>query len=491
MNINELSIKLAYEKLRAGEISSYELTKSCLDRIENIDHKLNAFLAVFRDDALKQAKEIDEKISKNEDLNYLAGIPVAIKDVILMKGKKNTCGSKILENYVASYDATVIKKLKEAGAIIIGKTNCDEFAMGSSTENSAFGSVKNPYDLERVPGGSSGGSAAAVASDQCIYALGSDTGGSIRQPAAYCNIVGLKPTYGRVSRYGLSAMASSLDQIGPFTKTAEDAAWVFSVLAGTDENDSTCMTEAAPEFFNNIYPGVKGRKIGIIKQGFGEGINENVKKQILKEMEKFEKLGAKVSEVEIPHLEYSLPVYYIIMPSEVSSNLARFDGIRYGFSQVKHAPQDVKDLLDVYMKSRAKGMGDEVKRRIMIGTYALSSGYYDAYYKKAQKVRTIIINDFKKAFEKYDVLITPTAPDIAFKLGEKINDPLSMYLSDIMTVSANVAGLPAISIPSGFVNGMPIGMQIFGNYFDEKKLFETAISYELYNKWRDVKPKIN
>lgn len=491
MNINELSIKLAYEKLRDKQISSVELTQSCLNKIEKVDDKINSFISVFEEDALKQAKLVDEKISKNDQIDYLEGIPVAIKDIILIRDKKNTCGSKMLENYIAPYDATVIKKLKKAGSVIIGKTNCDEFAMGSSNESSAFGSVKNPYDLKRVSGGSSGGSAAAVASDECIYSLGSDTGGSIRLPAAYCNVVGLKPTYGRISRYGLSAMASSLDQIGPFAKTVEDAAWIFSSLAGADKKDSTCMTEAAPEFFDNIYPGVKDLKIGIIKQGFSEGINADVKKQVLVEINKFEKLGAKISEVEIPHLEYALPVYYIIMPSEVSSNLARYDGIRYGFSKTKDAPQDVKDLMDVYKKSRAQGFGDEVKRRIMIGTYALSSGYYDAYYKKAQKVRSIIINDFKQAFEKYDVLITPTAPSIAFKLGEKIDDPLSMYLNDILTVSANVAGLPAISIPCGFVNNMPIGMQIYGNYFDEKKIFETALSYEINSNWRDKKPKIN
>lgn len=490
MNSTNLTIKLAYEKLRSKEISAVELTKSYLARIKDIDENIGAYLEYFEDDALKQAKDSDERIANDSKSNYLDGIPMAVKDVILIQNKKNTCGSKILENYIASYDATAIKKLKKAGAVILGKTNCDEFAMGSSNENSAYGPVKNPYDLSRVPGGSSGGSAAAVSADECVYALGSDTGGSIRQPAAFCNIVGLKPTYGRVSRYGLSAMASSFDQIGTFTKTVEDAAWVFSMIAGTDKKDSTCITEAPPEFFNNIYPGVKGKKIGIIKQGFGEGINTDIKSQVMGEIDKLKKLGAQVSEIDMPNMQYALPVYYIIMPSEVSSNMARYDGVRYGFSKTKDDPQEVKDLIEVYMKSRAEGLGDEVKRRIMIGTYALSSGYYDAYYKKAQKVRSIIINDFKEAFKKFDVLITPTVPDIAFKLGEKVDDPLSMYLNDILTVSANVAGLPAMSVPCGFVDNMPVGMQIMANYFDEKEIFEVGLSYELNNNWRDIKPAI-
>ncbi len=468
--LNKLTITELSSKLRKKEISSTELVSACLNEIKKSDSKINAFLEVFEQDALKQAQEIDNK----KDLKPLEGIPIAIKDLILVKDKKNTCGSKILENYIASYDATVIKNLKEAGMIILGKTNCDEFAMGSSTETSAFKKTVNPLDQTRVPGGSSGGSAAAVAANFVPVALGSDTGGSVRQPAAFCGIYGLKPTYGRVSRFGLGALASSFDTIGPMARSAEDCAWVFSVIAGSDTKDATCSTDAAPELIHHTFPQIKGLKIGLPKESLGKGINEEIKEKFDQALQKLEKLGAKIEEISLPHSKYALAVYYILMPAEASANLARYDGVRYGFSA--HA----NSLIENYLETRSQGFGNEAKRRIILGTYTLSAGYYDAYYKKAQQVRTKVIEDYNKIFEKVDLLATPTTPTTAFKLGEKIDDPLAMYMGDILTVSANVAGVPAISIPCGFdKQKLPIGLQLTADHFEEMKLLQAAKAYEV------------
>lgn len=467
--LNKLNLTDLSAKLQRKEISSFQLVSDCLKEIKSKDHEIGAFLEVFEEDAIKQAKIIDKK----ENLGPLEGIPIAIKDVLLVKGKKNTCGSKILENYVASYDATAVQKLKDFGMIIIGKTNCDEFAMGSSTETSAFQKTKNPVNLEYVPGGSSGGSVASVSANFVPVSLGSDTGGSIRQPAAFCGVYGLKPTYGRVSRYGLSALASSFDCIGPFARSAEDCAWIFSAIAGNDPKDSTSSKLDTQELINQTFPVIKGLKIGLPKEYFGEGVNAEVKEKVELAIKKLEKLGAKVSEVSLPHSKYALAVYYILLPAEASANLARFDGVRYGFS----AKSD--DLLSNYLETRAQGFGDEVKRRIMLGTYTLSAGYFDAYYKKAQKVRTKVVEDYKKVFEKVDLLATPTTPTTAFKFGENSDDPVAMYMNDILTVSANVAGVPAISIPCGFDSKkLPIGLQLISSHFEETKLLQAAKAFE-------------
>lgn len=470
--MNNLTIVQVHKGLLEKKFSALELTKFFLNKIKKQDKKISAFITVTDDLALSQAKEVDKLISKGKKIPTLAGVPVAIKDNILVKGIKTTCASKILENYVAPYDATCIKKLKELGAVILGKTNLDEFAMGSSTEHSAFSPTKNPHDLTRVPGGSSGGSAAAVAADLCCYALGSDTGGSIRQPASFCGVVGLKPTYGAVSRYGLIAFASSLDQIGLIAKTAQDAQIVLDAISGKDEKDSTSVELRT----KNYELKMKGLKIGFPKEYFGVGFEKHINSNVIKATEeainKAKELGAKVEEISLPHTEYALPTYYIIMPSEASANLARYDGVKYGLSKSD------KDLLGVYLKTRAQGFGDEVKRRIMLGTYALSAGYYDAYYLKAQKVRTLIRHDFNEAFKKVDAIFTPTSPFTAFKIGEKIKDPISMYLSDIFTVSVNLVGLPAISVPNGFAEKLPVGLQIIGKPFEENKILEISKIYE-------------
>ena len=469
MSLNQLSIKQAHQGLIKKEFSAVELTEAVLSQIRKTDNKVHAYLFLTEELALSQAKRIDKKIANKEKIDWLAGLPLAIKDIILVEGVKCTAGSRILENYLSPYDATVIKKLKKAGAVIIGKTNLDEFAMGSSTENSAFGPTKNPYDLERVPGGSSGGSAAALAAEECIYALGSDTGGSVRQPASFCGVVGLKPTYGRVSRYGLIAFASSLDQIGLMAKTAEDAQMVFKAIGGQDEMDSTSLN---PRKVKPLASNIGDLKIGLPKEYFIKGIDPAVEKTVREAISQYEKMGAKITEVSLPHAEYALAVYYIIMPAEASSNLARYDGIKYGLSK------RVNHLLEGYLETRQLGFGDEVRRRIMLGTFTLSAGYYEAYYLKAQKVRTLIREDFAKAFEKVDVLMTPTAPTTAFKIGEKIDNPLSMYLSDIYTVSVNLAGLPAVSIPCGKKNKLPVGLQIIGRHFEEEKILKVAQMYE-------------
>ncbi|MBL7155361.1 MAG: Asp-tRNA(Asn)/Glu-tRNA(Gln) amidotransferase subunit GatA [Candidatus Portnoybacteria bacterium] len=477
MNLNKLTIKQAHQGLTKKEFSAVELTEAVLNQIKRRDKDIHAYLLLTEELALSQAKRIDKKIANKEKIGLLAGIPVAVKDIILVEGVRCTAGSKILENYIAPYDATIIKKLKQAGAIIVGKTNLDEFGMGSSTENSAFGPTKNPHDLERVPGGTSGGSAAALSADQCIYALGSDTAGSIRQPASFCGVVGLKPTYGRVSRYGLIAFASSLDQIGPMARKVEDVQIVFELIKGKDEMDSTSLNP--PDKIQNSkgpnHPKptkIQNLRIGLPKEYFIKGIDPEVEKIVKKAIAQYEKMGAKVMEVSLPHTEYALAAYYIIQPAEASANLARYDGIKYGLSK------EASDLLGVYLKTRQKGFGDEVRRRIMLGTYTLSAGYYEAYYLKAQKVRTLIKEDFIKAFEKVDVLMTPVAPTPAFKLGEKIDDPVAMYLSDIYTASLNLAGLPGISIPCGKVGKLPIGLQIISQQFDDEKIIKIAQEYE-------------
>jgi len=460
-----------HQSLIKKEFSALELCQKYLERIKKFDQKIKSFLTLSEDLAISQAKKIDEMISQGREIPILAGIPCAIKDIILIEGLKCTAGSKILENYVAPYDATVIKRLKENGAVILGKTNLDEFAMGSSTENSAFFKTKNPLDLKRVPGGSSGGSAAAVAADLCAFALGSDTGGSVRQPASFCGIVGLKPTYGAVSRYGLIAFASSLDQIGPMTKTVEDCEIVFDVIKGKDEMDSTSIELP----ITNYQSPINELKIGVPKEYFVEGIDLEVEKLIKEAIKEYEKRGVEIQEISLPHTRYALPTYYIIATSEASANLARYDGIKYGMSNVK---SQISNLLDVYLNTRGGGFGPEVKRRIMLGTFSLSAGYYEAYYKRAQKVRQKIFEDFEKAFKDVDAIFTPVSPTPAFKLGEKIDDPLKMYLSDVFTVSASLAGLPAISITCGKTKNLPVGLQIIGKPFSEKLIFEIAKIYD-------------
>jgi|LGVF01.1.fsa_nt_gb aspartyl-tRNA(Asn)/glutamyl-tRNA(Gln) amidotransferase subunit A len=473
MDYFNLTLHEVRDLLRSNKVTSVELVENVFQRIDKIESDLDSFLEVYKEEALEKAKVIDEKLKNGEELGDLAGIPIAIKDNMCTIGKCTTCGSKMLENFKPPYNATVIDKLEEAGAIIIGKTNMDEFAMGSSTENSAFKTSKNPWDFKRVPGGSSGGSAAAVASGEAFIALGSDTGGSIRQPASLCGIVGLKPTYGLVSRYGLIAYASSLDQIGPLSKDVEDTAIMLNVIAGHDKRDSTSSPNEKIDYKKSLINNVKGMKIGVPKEYFLEGVNEDVKKIIFNALEKLVELGAEYEEISLPYTKYALPTYYIIAPAECSSNLARFDGVRYGYRTDKFDGID-----DLYTKTRTEGFGEEVKRRIMVGTHSLSSGYYDAYYNRAMKVRTLIKNDFDKAFEKYDCIITPTAPDKAFLIGEKIDDPLAMYMSDICTVPVNIAGVPAISIPAGFIDSMPIGMQIIGKHFDEETILKVAYTFE-------------
>lgn len=482
MNLSKLTIHEAHELLSKKKISSEELTRAVLDRIDKVEEGIRAFLTVDKERALEMSKEVDKE---GDFSSPLAGIPVAIKDNICTKDLKTTCASKILANFVPPYDATVCEKLKSEKAVIIGKTNMDEFAMGSSTENSGFFATRNPWDVDRVPGGSSGGSAAAVAADECIFALGSDTGGSIRQPASYCGVVGLKPTYGRVSRYGLVAYASSLDQIGPITKDVTDCAIALNAIAGWDERDSTSVNLPVPDFTKSLVEDVKGMKMGLPKEYLGEGVEPEVKEAILSAARVFEEMGAFVEEISLPHTEYALWAYYIIAPAEASSNLARYDGIKYGIRA-----KDYEDLIDLYKKTRSEGFGREVKRRIMLGTYALSSGYYDAYYLKAQKVRTLVKTDFDKAFEKYDVIIAPTAPTPAFRIGEKTGDPLKMYMSDVCTIPVNMAGLPAISIPCGFSGGLPIGLQIIGKPFDEATVIRAAYTFEQATNFHTKKPAL-
>lgn len=485
-------IRDLHNKLIRGEITSVQLTQDYLNIIKKKDGDLGSFLTILERQALEQAKFIDDKISRGEEIDLLAGIPCAVKDNLCMDGTRTTAGSKMLDNYIAPYDATVIRKLKEAGAVILGKTNMDEFAMGSSTENSAYKTTKNPNDLERVAGGSSGGSAAAVSADEVVWSLGSDTGGSIRQPASFCGVIGFKPTYGRVSRSGLIAMASSLDQIGPFAKSVEDCAIVLSIISGEDKLDATSVEGGDKRYEDYLTGDIRGKKIGIPKE-YIDGLDSEIKKVFDQSVEKMKSLGAEISEISLPHSTYALATYYILMPSEVSSNLARFDGIKYGLrindeKNTDFVKKDIaeRNLLETYMDTREYGFGKEVKKRIMLGTYTLSSGYYDAYYLKAQKVRELIREDFEKAFEKVDYIYSPTAPEVAFKIGEKSEDPLKMYLSDIYTVTANLSGVPAISFPIGNLDidekKLPVGGQIMGKWFDEEGVLNVAHTFEINQK---------
>jgi aspartyl-tRNA(Asn)/glutamyl-tRNA(Gln) amidotransferase subunit A len=480
MELYKLTIHELHEKLASKEISSRELTESVFSRIDDVEVDVKSYLTITRDMALEQADAVDKRIAGGEKIGPLAGIPTAIKDVMCTKGVRTTCGSKMLDNFVPVYTSTTVQNLFDAGIVMTGKTNMDEFAMGSSTENSAFYPTRNPWDLERVPGGSSGGSAAVVAADEAIFSLGTDTGGSIRQPAALCGIVGMKPTYGLVSRYGLVAFASSLDQIGPFTKDVTDCAIVLNHIVGHDTHDSTSVDIEKPDYTKALVNDLKGLRIGVPKELMAEGIDPKVKEVIDKALVLMAQNGAIVAETSLPNLEYGLSAYYIIAPAECSSNLARFDGVRYGY----RVP-DAENLMDMYTRTRAEGFGDEVKRRIMLGTYALSAGYYDAYYGKAQKARTLIVRDFNKAFEDYDVLVSPTSPTTAFKIGEKTGDPLQMYLSDICTIPVNLAGLPGISIPCGMVDGLPVGLQIIGKPLGEEALLRVAYSFEQSFGWNE------
>jgi len=485
--LHQLTIHEAHELLKQRRISSTELTKSVLKRIAEIEGKVHACVTIVEDIALKEAEKVDNYIKTAHEITPLTGIPTLIKDVICTKGIRTTCSSKMLENFVPPYDATVIEKLKAQKAVVVGKTNMDEFAMGSSTEHSAFFPTRNPWDLSRVPGGSSGGSAVAVSTGEAIYALGSDTGGSIRQPAGFCNVVGLKPTYGRVSRFGLVAFASSLDQIGPMTKDVADCALVMNVIAGYDSRDSTSVLYPVPDYTQQLNPDIKGLKIGIPREYLVEGVQDQVQVALQAAINKLQELGAEIHwEAFLPHTKYALAAYYILAPSEASANLARYDGVRYGFSE-----RDASNVIETTERTRQFGFGPEVKRRIMLGTYALSAGYYDAYYLKAQKVRTLIKQEFDQAFEKYDALVTPTSPIVPFKLGEKLEDPMQMYLSDVCTLPINIAGIPAISIPAGFADNLPIGMQIMGKPFSEEILLRIAFAYEQATDWHKRKPKIS
>ncbi len=485
INDNRLTIHEAHRLLTSKQLSSVELTKACLERIYQLEPKVHALVTITDELALKQAQKADELIASG-DTNPLTGIPALIKDNMCLKGIPTTCSSKMLENFVPPYDATVVEKLNNCGVVVVGKANMDEFAMGSSTENSALFTTHNPWDLARVPGGSSGGSAAAIAAGETIYALGSDTGGSIRQPAGFCSVTGLKPTYGRVSRYGLVAFASSLDQIGPLTQDVTDCALVLNTIAGYDSRDSTSAPSPVPDYTRCLSSDLSGLRVGVPKEYFVEGMQAEVEIAIRTAINKLEELGAKVEwEVSLPHTPYALAVYYIIAPSEASANLARYDGVKYGFSY-----QDTDSMWEALEKTRQYGFGAEVKRRIMLGTYALSAGYYDAYYLKAQKVRTLIRQEFDQAFDKFDALVTPTSPTVPFKIGEKVDDPLQMYLSDICTLPINIAGLPAISIPAGFANGLPIGMQVIGKPFAEETILKTAYAYEQATEWHKRKPKV-
>jgi aspartyl-tRNA(Asn)/glutamyl-tRNA(Gln) amidotransferase subunit A len=485
MDLHVLTIHELHELLDTHEVSACDVTEAFYRRIEALDDRVHAYLTLTRERALEQADQADRRRQLGER-GPLLGVPLAIKDVICTAGIRTTCGSKILQNFVPPYDATVVERLKAAGAIVLGKANMDEFAMGSSTEHSAYGITRNPWDLSVIPGGSSGGSAAAVAADECAAALGTDTGGSIRQPAACCGIVGLKPTYGRVSRYGMVAFASSLDQIGPMTKDVRDAAILLNVIGGNDPRDSTSAQVAMPDFTRALTGSAKGMRIGIPRQYFIEGIDPEVERAVRTAIKVLEGIGAAPEEVSLPHTEYGVAAYYILAPSEASSNLARYDGIKYGY----RTPQ-WSNLRDMYMRTRDEGFGAEVKRRIMLGTYALSAGYYEAYYKKAQQVRTLIRRDFEEAFQQVDVLVAPTAPTPAFKIGEKIDDPLQMYLSDVFTITINLAGIPALSLPCGFSSaGLPIGLQIIGKPFAEETILRVAHAFEQQTAYHRRKPSL-
>jgi aspartyl-tRNA(Asn)/glutamyl-tRNA(Gln) amidotransferase subunit A len=473
-NLTSLTIDSARSGIQEGRTTATALAESHYAKIEKDDRQIGAYLTLSKDRALAKAAEIDGRVAKGEQLPRLGGVPVGIKDVMVTAGVRTTAGSKVLGNYIPPYDCTAVARLEAAGAIVLGKMNCDEFAMGSSNENSAWHPVRNPRDLSRVPGGSSGGSAAAVAADMAVFTLGSDTGGSIRQPAAFCGVVGLMPTYGRVSRYGLIAFASSLDHIGPLTKTVKDAAIVLQVIAGRDPMDSTSADVPVPDYVAEMEKPVRALKIGVAKEYFGEGLDAEVRGAVEAAIQKLAQLGCEIVPVSLPHTKYAIPTYYIIATAEASSNLARYDGVRYG-----HRAKGARTLSEMYRRSRDQGFGTEVKRRIMLGTYALSAGYYDAYYLKAQKVRTLLAGDFEEAFKQVDVIVTPTSPSPAFKLGEKVDDPLAMYLADIYTVTADLAGIPGISIPCGETKEkLPIGLQVLGKHFDEATVLRVAHAYE-------------
>lgn len=476
-------IRALHRQLVTKERSAEEIAREYLERLAQLEPQLKSFITVTEELALQQAKAVDARIRAGEEIGPLAGIPLAVKDNLCTQGIRTTCASRMLEGFIPPYESTVTARLAAAGMVTVGKTNLDEFAMGSSTENSAFQRTANPWDLTRVPGGSSGGSAAAVAADQAVVALGSDTGGSIRQPAAFCGVVGLKPTYGLVSRYGLVAFASSLDQVGPFGRTVEDVALLLQGIAGHDPMDSTSLKVDIPDYSQALIPDIKGFKIGVIRDLLGEGCGEETRAAVQAAIQHLQELGAEILEIDCPSFRYGLATYYIIAPSEASANLARYDGVKYGLRE----PAD--SLLSMYGKTRAHGFGPEVKRRIMIGTYALSSGYYDAYYLKAQKVRTLIKQDFLRAFEKVDVLVSPTTPTPAFKIGER-EDPLSMYLCDLMTIPVNLAGLPGLSLPCGFADGLPIGLQIVGNALQESKVLRVAYAYEQSTDWHKRRPPL-
>ncbi len=486
MNLHELTIQKALKLLKEKEISSTDLTRAVLDRIDAVEERVGAYITIAGETAMEQAMLADRAISTG-NISPLTGIPLAIKDLICTEGLRTTCASRILENFVPPYDAFVIKKLKKAGAVIVGKANMDEFAMGSSTENSSIKITRNPWDLNRIPGGSSGGSAAAVAADMCLGSLGSDTGGSIRQPASLCGIVGMKPTYGRVSRFGLVAFASSLDQIGPMTKDVTDCAVLMNVISGFDPKDSTSVPEDVSDYTSFLKNGLSEITVGIPKEyNAAEGLNPEVADAVKNAVRVMEDLGAKCIEVSLPHTEYAVAVYYVIAPSEASSNLARYDGVKYGFRD-----KEKKSLIEMYRSTRSNGFGPEVQRRIILGTYCLSAGYYDAYYRKASRVRTLIMQDFDNAFKKCDVILSPTTPTTAFRIGEKKDDPLAMYLSDIFTLSANLAGIPGMSIPCGFSSaGLPIGLQIMGKHFDEGMLLKVAYNFEQATNFHKQKASI-
>ncbi len=485
MSIHTLTVHQLHEKLKSREISSRELTAAVLAQVEKAEPRVKAYVTITAEEALEKAREVDRRIASGEELKALTGIPMALKDNMCTEGIKTTCASRILHNFVPPYSATVAEKLVREGAVLLGKLNMDEFAMGSSNENSAFHPTRNPWDLDRAPGGSSGGAAAAVAAAEAVFTLGSDTGGSIRQPASFCGVVGLKPTYGRVSRYGLIAFASSLDQIGPVTRDVKDCALVLQAIAGHDDKDSTSADLDVPDYLQSLNGDIKGMRLGIPKEYFASGLEREVRQTVEAAIKQMEELGAVCEEMSLPHTEYALPAYYLVAPAEASSNLARYDGVRYGYRD-----EEAEDVISMFRKTRSKGFGAEVKRRIMLGTYALSSGYYDAYYLKALKVRTLIRRDFDQAFEQFDAIVAPTSPTVAFKIGEKTGDPLSMYLSDLFTIPVNMAGLPAISLPCGFSEGLPVGLQIIGKPFDEATILKVAYHYEQSTPYHRQRPDL-
>ncbi|CAG9621336.1 Asp-tRNA(Asn)/Glu-tRNA(Gln) amidotransferase subunit GatA [Sutcliffiella rhizosphaerae] len=485
MSLFDKKLSELHSLLHKKEITVSDLVDTSYKRINEVDEKVQAFLTLDEENARTHAKALDKALGLEKEHGLLYGLPIGIKDNIVTKGLRTTCASKILGDFDPIYDATVVEKLKQAETVTIGKINMDEFAMGSSNENSAFAATRNPWNLEYVPGGSSGGSAAAVAAGEVFFSLGSDTGGSIRQPAAYCGVVGLKPTYGRVSRYGLVAFASSLDQIGPITRTVEDNAYLLQAISGLDPLDSTSANEDVPDFLSSLTGDINGLKIAVPKEYLGQGVSEEVRQSVLDALKVLEGLGATWEEVSLPHSKYALATYYLLSSSEASANLARFDGVRYG-----HRTDNAKNLLEMYKHTRSEGFGPEVKRRIMLGTYALSAGHYDAYYVKAQKVRTLIKQDFEDVFEKYDVIIGPTTPTPAFKIGENTKDPLTMYANDILTIPVNLAGVPGISVPAGFVDGLPVGLQIIGKHFDESTIYRVAHAYEQSTIHHKQKPQL-